>query len=232
MKAIILAAGKGSRLKKIHNKPKCLIKLSNGEMIIERICRILKENKIRDITIVTGYKSNLLKIKKLENVKTIHFKKYYNSNNLQTLLSVKHLLKGNVICLFADIIFDSKIIKDLISANKDILLSIKKGNILKDTMRVKFKKNKVSEIGNQIDVKKADGNFIGVAKFSSLGSSVLSKYLIKDKNNKKDYYTKVLNDIIKNSKIKVNYKSIKNLFWKEVDTPKDYKLLKFINNLN
>ena len=141
-------------------------------------------------------------------------------------------MKGKVICLFADIVFDSKIIKDLISANKDILLSIKKGNILKDTMRVKFKKNKVSEIGNQIDVKKADGNFIGVAKFSSLGSSVLSKYLIKDKNNKKDYYTKVLNDIIKNSKIKVNYKSIKNLFWKEVDTPKDYKLLKFINNLN
>ena len=227
MKAIILAAGKGRRLNKTFNKPKCLIQLHSGEIIIERICRVLKENKIEDITIVTGYKRNLLNRKKLKNIKKVYFPNYSKSNNLQTLLSVKHLLKGDVTCLFADIVFDTKILKDIISSNKDILLSVRRKNILEDTMRVKFKKNRISEIGNE-----ADGNFIGIAKFSSIGSKVLKKYLRKAKNNNKDYYTKVLNDIIKNSEIGVHYKSIKNLFWKEVDTPEDYKLLKSVKNLD
>ena len=60
MRAIILAAGQGRRLEKKFNKPKCLITLPTGETILDRICRILKDNKIKEIFIVTGYKNKLI----------------------------------------------------------------------------------------------------------------------------------------------------------------------------
>ena len=227
MKAIILAAGKGRRLKKKFNKPKSLITLKNSETILGRICRILSESNINEIIIVTGYKSELIKKLKIKNSKIKYFSKYSKSNNLQTLLSVKEMIKGELLCLFADIIFDKKIITKLIlNKKKDILLAIKRKKILKDTMRVRIKNKNIYEIGSHVTVDQADGNFIGIAKFSSQGSKILKKYLIKNKNNLSDYYTKVLNFITKETPIKINYVDIKNSFWKEVDTEKDFNIVK------
>ena len=143
MKAIILAAGKGRRLKKTFDKPKCLIRLSNGETILERICRILRKNGIEKIIVVTGYKKQLIDQEQIKNIKTVFFPKFSKTNNLQTLLSVKKFINGEFLCLFGDIVFDENIIKDLISIKKrHILLAVRKKKILQDTMRVRVKKKK------------------------------------------------------------------------------------------
>ena len=233
MKAIILAAGKGTRLKKKFNKPKCLIKLSSGETILERICKILNDNRIKKIFVITGYKSKLIEKHKPKNVKTIFFRNFSRSNNLQSLLSVKKIIKGELLCLFADIVFDKDIIKELIKKKKkDILIAVMRKKILKDTMRVKIKNKNISEIGNQVSIEKADGNFIGIAKFSKKGSQFLKKYLIQNKNNFIDYYTEVFNLMIKNSSAKIHFLDIKKKFWKEVDTLKDLNILKNLKKLN
>ena len=227
MRAIILSAGQGRRLEKKFNKPKCLITLPTGETILDRICRILKDNKIKEIFIVTGYKNKLIDGHKPNNTKTFFFPKFANSNNLQSLLSVKKIIKGELLCLFADIIFDKEIIKQLIQKkNKDISIAVIRKKILKDTMRVKIKNKTISEIGNQVSVAKADGNFIGIAKFSKKGSKILKKYLTQNKNNFDDYYTEVFNLIINDSTAKIHYLDIKKKFWKEVDTIKDFNILK------
>ena len=110
--------------------------------------------------------------------------------------------------------------------NKDIYIAVIRKKILKDTMRVKIKNKTISEIGNQVSVAKADGNFIGIAKFSKKGSKILKKYLTQNKNNFDDYYTEVFNLIINDSTAKIHYLDIKKKFWKEVDTIKDFNILK------
>ena len=61
MKAIILAAGRGSRMKNMTNEqPKCLVDL-NGKTLLERQLESLKKAGIEDIGIVTGYKHEMLK---------------------------------------------------------------------------------------------------------------------------------------------------------------------------
>lgn len=60
MNAIILAAGMGTRLRPYTNQlPKPLVQV-NGEPIIERQIKFLREKNITDITIVTGYLSQKL----------------------------------------------------------------------------------------------------------------------------------------------------------------------------
>ena len=70
MKAIILAAGQGKRLRKIHQLPKSFIKIPKiGSTLIERNISILKKNGVKEFLIVTGYKSNFFKKLVRKNIK-------------------------------------------------------------------------------------------------------------------------------------------------------------------
>ena len=228
MQAIILSAGRGKRLSKWISYPKCLIELNSDQTLIDRILELLNNEGIYDIHLVVGYKSYLIKKKVRKKIKYHHFKNFNSCNNLQTLLSVKKLLNKETIILFSDIIFDRKILRSVKNNNKSIVLAIKTKKILKDTMRVKIKNDKITDIGNQIKMKSADGNFIGLAKFSKKSIKILKKYLIHNKKNKKDYYTKALIDMIQDG-IAPNYIKTDKFFWKEIDTIKDLNSLKGIN---
>ena len=60
MQAIILAAGKGTRLKNLtKNIPKALINVS-GKTLLEYCLDFLNKNQVKRIVIVVGYKSNLI----------------------------------------------------------------------------------------------------------------------------------------------------------------------------
>ena len=73
MKIIILAAGIGSRLRSLTNdKPKCIVKLFN-ETLIERQIKIFHSCNINDITIVTGYGSELIDIPDVNYVKNENY---------------------------------------------------------------------------------------------------------------------------------------------------------------
>ena len=63
MKAIILAAGVGSRMKKYTKSlPKGMMKI-NGKTLIERQIQVLKTVGIKKIIIVKGYKSEMINYK-------------------------------------------------------------------------------------------------------------------------------------------------------------------------
>ena len=89
-KAIILAAGSGTRLKKHHKLPKCLLSFGTNKItIIERLYKILIKKNISDIVVVVGYKKNHIKKILGRKVKYIYFPNYKKANNLQSLLAAK-----------------------------------------------------------------------------------------------------------------------------------------------
>lgn len=98
MRAILLAAGMGTRLRPLTlETPKPLIKI-NGESIIERQIKYLKEIGINEIIVVTGYlkeKFNFLKDK--YGVKIIHNDKYDVYNNIYTMYLVKDFLEDSYV---------------------------------------------------------------------------------------------------------------------------------------
>ena len=70
---ILLLAGFGNRISNLTTEPKCLLKI-NGKTLIERNLSNLKHLKIKNITMVLGYKKQLIKKKVLSQ------KKYFNFN--------------------------------------------------------------------------------------------------------------------------------------------------------
>lgn len=220
-KAIILAAGRGSRLRGVlKGKPKPLLKIGDTTLV-ENLINNLKILNINKIIVVVGYKSQQIRNKLKNKVKFIYYPHYKSTNNLHTLLYVRKELNEPLLCLFSDVLFSKKILSNLIKRKENFVLAIDKKSKLSGTMRVKTNGNKILGIGNHLKVSNSDGNFIGFAKFSKKGCHILRKTLIKFKNSNLNYYYTEIFNYLALKKINVNIMNISKFNWKEIDTKKD-----------
>ena len=120
MQALMLAAGMGKRLGKYtENATKCMVPV-NGKTLIEYAIESLIEAKIKKLTLVVGYKKEILKdflkdrYKEIE-INYIDNDVYDTTNNIYSLYLAKDVLaQDDTILLESDLIFDKNIIKEII----------------------------------------------------------------------------------------------------------------------
>ena len=129
MKALILAAGIGSRLKyKTKNKPKALVKVNNRE-ILDYQLSTLKKFKIKNVGIVVGYKSNkiinFIKKKNYFKFEIILNEKYNTTDSAYSYkLAKKFLNNSSYIHLNCDILFNENVLKKILNSKKKIFLLV------------------------------------------------------------------------------------------------------------
>lgn len=228
MKAIILAAGKGTRLYPLTiNKPKGLLEIGNIT-ILNRLVNQFRKLGVEKIIIVTGYKNELIK-KNFQEDKEIIFVDYYDyekTNNLNTLWSVREYLDGNTIISFADLLLDIEIIKKIYLSTQDISLAVHTKEVLSGTMPIEVHDSKVKSI-TSTNVEDATGNFIGIGKFSKKGCKILVDQMSKIINpeNENSYYTLAIDNYVRNYGY-VEGIDIKDMNWIEIDDMNDYERAK------
>ena len=111
MKAIIIAAGEGSRMGKLtQNIPKPLVTV-NGKSIIERQLSILKQNSILDIIIITGPHHEKFNFEKIRYVRDENFLEH---DHLGSMICAKKEIDGDVLILFADIVFENTVLAKIL----------------------------------------------------------------------------------------------------------------------
>ena len=226
MKAIILAAGLGSRLGRLtKNNHKSLIKVGNLS-ILERLISQLEKYVVKDINIICGHQKEKID-KKLLNHTTFFYPNYKTTNNLHTLYHFKKLLDQDCIISFADVILDKNILRDLIRSKKNITLSVDRRKSKKGTMKIEIVKNKLIYLGNNPKID--SGNYIGIMKLKKkmIKKFILAMKKIKDKS-KNQYFTEAFNYLINKKFIEVNYQDVNKKFWIEIDNLKDLKIAKKI----
>ena len=123
MKAIILAAGKGKRLRPLTNRiPKCMITICGKPMLKWQV-ELLKKYNVNDITVATGSLGEKIKISDVSYIKN----KFYRSTEQNySLFCARKKLTGSVIISFADVIFNKKILKKLIDFKGDCGIAVRK----------------------------------------------------------------------------------------------------------
>jgi len=116
MKAVILAAGVGSRLGKPHPKP--LTVLSTGETILQRqIAALTKYIGADNIIIVVGFKKDLI-MEEFSNELFVYNNVYDNTNTSKSLLcALNKIHNEDVLWLNGDVVFDADILKPIIDYN-------------------------------------------------------------------------------------------------------------------
>ncbi len=173
MKAIILAAGIGQRLRPFTlERPKCLLEL-RGETIVSRQLRLLEAHGVSDVTLVVGHLGEKIRAALEDRVSYAFYPDYVNTNNLMTLHHCLDLLEGDALILFSDVLTEARAIGRCIASPHDFALLVDVGVNRPDTMRVKLTSGLIVDIGSHIAVREGDGNFIGIAKLSAAGTARL-----------------------------------------------------------
>ena len=232
MKAIILAAGVGSRIKPLtDNCPKSLLKVA-GQTILERMVSHIQDCEISEIIFVLGYLDTQIKNFVKEKFPNLDAKfvindKFKETNTGFSLMLTKTLVQGESFIKFdADVIFDIEILKKLIKSKYENCLCIdKKINLQEEEIKVVVgENNQILAVSKTVNPKSATGESLGIEKISAEMSNVLFEeleYMMAEKKNHQNYYESAYEKII-NKNIPFYCVDITGLKWTEIDTKEDF----------
>ena len=243
---IILAAGKGTRLKPLtNNNPKCLVKFL-GKKLLDYQIESLNHFNITNIHLVAGHLEKKIQNKKI--TKSIN-QNYKKSNMVSSFFSCKDIInkKKDLLIIYGDIIFTKKNLKKIFFCPNDISMmvdidylkywKIRMENPLDDLETLVLNKlGLIKEIGKKTkNYKKIHGQYTGLIKISkrtipkliNFYENLDKKKIYDNKNFDNMYMTSFFQLLIK-KKWSIKAVKVKN-GWLEFDTFQDYKIY---NNLH
>ncbi len=223
MKAILLAAGIGSRISnEIGQKPKSLLKI-DGKSIIAHTIELLQKNHI-EIVIITGFKHNLIE----EEIKPYNVKTYYNpfykvTNSIGSLWYARNELDTNeVIILNADVYFPQALLEIIFNCKKENFLLKDKTRRLEGDYFFKTENGVLKEYGKELDYSQRDSEYVGIA---CLRGEWIKKFRLKlcemiESGQYDLWWENVLYSFAQSEDIYTQ--DVDGVFWSEVDTIEDY----------
>lgn len=236
MKAILLAAGEGSRLRPYTSeRPKALVEIGNISMLDLQL-EVLSSAGIREQIIIGGYLSDMLKPK---GTKLYLNPEYDTTNMVWTLFCAENELSGDLIVSYGDIVYSKQILQELLKSRADISVTIdlnwleywseRQENPLNDSETLKLAKDgSILEIGKKPkSLAEIEGQYMGLMKFSDEGINIVKNVFeeclgtgfIQGKPVRNAYMTDLLQEIIDRG-YPVQSIPIKDS-WVEVDTVED-----------
>lgn len=228
MKAVILAAGMGTRLRPITNeKPKALVEVKQRP-IISYILDNLYNVDVKDIVLCIGYKA----IKVMEycdkmyshlNITYVENKNYNKTNNMYSLYLAQDYLNEDILLMNGDVIFDSIIIKGLIKENISTV-AVDRKSYFKESMKLIVKDNLITGISKGFTARDSYGCSIDVYKILEKDLDLIKKELyniIEIQKNYNEWTEVVLNNLFNKGELIAKPYDIGNAKWIEIDNIAD-----------
>ncbi len=184
-KGLILAAGRGTRLKHLTNdNPKCLVK-AGGQHLITWQLSAMRKAGLTDVVVMTGYKKE-----QLEELapRTLNNPNWETTNMVSTLLCAEAEFDVSVVVSYSDILYAPDAVQDIMEAEGEIVLaydinwarlwSRRFSSPLSDAESFRIKDGRVTEIGSKIDsMSEPQGQYMGLLKISPKGMQWIKQTL-------------------------------------------------------
>lgn len=237
MKAVVLAAGVGSRLNEITKYiPKTMIKI-NGMYIFEMIVDAIARVGVTEIIFIVGYRRKKLiplinKIcgnMKLKITFVINTQ-YKETNTMYSLWLARKHLNCPFVYLHGDLIFGNKMLEEFLSFDDGNAVLVDKyfPTDWDDAMKVVCHNDKIKYMSKQITMNEMDGTAVGIYKFNDQGARELlniSNRLIK-KGVTKSWISEAINILAKSVEIKILNNNCHP--WVDIDNLTDLNMAKNI----
>ncbi len=182
MQAIIIGAGRGSRLMPTtSDTPKCFAEVQ-GQRILDWTIDAFRQNGVDRITFIGGYRIDTVR-DQYPDFEFRHNSDWENNNILASLFYAEDLMDEPFMCCYSDILFTTKIVADVLRSGADISLAVDTDWLVRyeqrsdhpsdDAEKVTVKNGQVTRVHRQIPEPDAHGEYIGLAKFSAAGAAAL-----------------------------------------------------------
>ena len=186
MKAIILAAGQGTRLKKYtQDLPKGMLEFE-GKTIIQRQIEQYRRCGIEDIIVVRGFAGEKISY---AGVKYYTNADFANTNMVESLLAARAEFDDDVILSYSDILFDESMLRTIMEAQGDFLVAVDQdwqeywraryGQVDFDTESLTIdERGCITSLGlENPPLEEIDARYVGLLKFSRRGLSVIERVM-------------------------------------------------------
>lgn len=230
MKAIILAAGRGTRLYPYTQYiPKCLLDIG-GLTILEHQLNHIKDCGISEVVIVVGFG-----FERVENflrtfdglgmrIKTLYNPFYQTTNSLISLWIARGEMNEDIVVMNGDDVYEIDVLDKALSlSNEKICLPIKrKKNYEEEDMKVNLDNGRIVDISKSIN-RNISAESVGLRVFRDTGVEIIKRAIEEEMRSpgaEKKWYISSIQRLI-NKGYKIKSLDIDELFWMDVDYPVD-----------
>jgi choline kinase len=232
MKALILAAGRGSRMKHMTEaRPKCLVEL-RGRSLLEHQLEALHGAGIHDIGIVTGYRRDML----AHQVPAEFHNSRWAETNMVSSLACAHAWLSQEPCIvsYSDIFYESEAVSLLCASQADLAITYDPNwqdiwtrrfeDPLSDAETFRLHEDgTLAEIGNKPDsIEAIQGQYMGLLRITPKGwSEIMSvRETLSESDRDQVHVTGILQDIIQAGRVPVAAVPYRGS-WGEIDSESD-----------
>lgn len=237
MKAILLAAGKGTRISKyIKEVPKSTLPIGDNIPLIRNTVEIMLSKGI-EVIVSVGYKYDHI-YKALEGLPV---KFYYNpfyavTNSIASLWFAKDDIDDDLIVMNADVFFSNEILDNLIEDKNDIVLVSDKSRVKEGDYFFQLNDNdRVVRYGKDLLLEERTCEYVGMAKVSKNFVSNFKERLNKliDDGQYSFWWENILYSFTEENTDLISTMDVKGSFWAEIDFLDDYKrILNYVESQN
>jgi choline kinase len=228
VKAIILAAGSGTRLNGSATVvPKCLAS-PGGISLIERQMRGLRGAGIDDIAVVVGFQADAVRAACPAGTAFIENTRFESTNSLYSLWLARPFLDDGFVVLNCDVVVEPRLIIDLIeSPHEDALLVSYPCDgdppFGDEEMKVRIRRGRVVDIRKTLSGDQTDAENVGIAKFGPRGASRLVPIMNRliAAGAVREWAPRSFQEFASTNALYAI--GTRGLPWIEIDTPADYR---------
>ena len=225
MKAVLMAAGVGSRISREVQKPKSLLDIGNGEVLLRYTVKMLQKHGI-DVTIVVGYQKELFfeALKDL-NVNFVVNPFYRVSNSIASLWFVKDQLDVTDDYLFgnADVFMEEDILEKILAAKEDITMLSDYRRIVEGDYFFHCENGLVRKYGKELPLEERTCEYVGFAK---VGKNYMPQFVdvMKEMVDTEQYNTWWETILYSRcDEFPIHTLDVAPHFWSEIDYIEDYE---------
>ena len=227
MRALILAAGVSRRLyPHTYATPKCLLEVG-GKAIIHYQLEALRELGVKDITMIVGYYREMLIANIEKNFPDLRFNfvvnhHYFETNTAYSVYASRESFNGEYLLMNADVVYPKELLSKLFNSHYENALAVDVKSCGREEVKViDGGENKVVAIGKDLIEDQCLGEFIGVAKFSSVFVEQFIRALgsLIEAGGKNDYFEAGIEQLLE--KLQVHYVDVSEYPCLEIDFIED-----------
>jgi choline kinase len=173
MQALILAAGRGSRLGAFGaDRPKCLLEVG-GAALIEHQLEALRAIGVRRVAVVVGHRAGDVRSALGNGVTYVENRAFAATNSLYSLWLARCWIEGSFLLLNSDLLCAREIYRRVARARGTALAFDGGSGQDAEHMKVAFRRGRLAAIGKDLPAARAQGENVGVLRFGPAAARVL-----------------------------------------------------------
>ncbi len=228
MKALILAAGRGTRISRyLKGQPKCTVEIGERRLI-QYTVELLRNRGIKEIAVVLGYEQEVIRAVLKEYDICYYYNPFFDiTNSIVSIWFAKEFLSDeDILIMNGDVFMEPSLLDMILNSSKNPVLFSDEMRKEEADYKFYYENGVLKKYGKNLSIEETTGEYIGIARLKKSFVHVFRERLewLINKQQHSVWWENVLYSLTDSMEIYVE--DVQGKFWAEIDYVEDYERIK------